>query len=130
MKIAVALKKSTPTSEIDPRFGRCAYFLFYDTDTEEQSVLKNGAGEASSGAGTQAAQWLADQGAQVVIAAEFGPKALSALDSGGLLTYLATGGNGEQAIEDYLQSRLKPASQPGERGRGHGHGRGRGRRGV
>lgn len=128
MKIAVALKKSTPASEIDPRFGRCAYFLFYETETEEQFVLKNDASEASSGAGTQAAQWLADQGAQVVIASEFGPKALSALDSGGLLTYLATGGTGEQAIEDYLKSRLKPASQPGEQGRVHG--RGHGRRGA
>ncbi len=128
MKIAVALKGTTAQSEVDSRFGRCAYFLFYDTETEAHSVLKNPAGQASGGAGTQAAQWLADQDAQVVIAAEFGPKAISALDSGGLQTYLVGAGTGEQAVEDFLQGRLKRAAPSG--GRGRGQGRGRGRSGV
>lgn len=125
MKIAVALKASTARSEIDPRFGRCAYFLFHETETEEQTIVENPAAQASGGAGTQAAQWLADQGAQAVIAAEFGPKAQSALDAGGLETYLVAGGTGEQAIEDYLIGRLKRSTQPRSKGRGHGHGRGR-----
>jgi predicted Fe-Mo cluster-binding NifX family protein len=128
MNIAVALKGSTPKSEIDPRFGRCAYFLFYDTETEAQNVLKNPADQASGGAGTQAAQWLADQDAHVVIAAEFGPKAISALDSGGLKPYLVSGGTGAQAIDDFLEGRLKRAAQ--SEGSGRGRGRGRGRRDV
>jgi predicted Fe-Mo cluster-binding NifX family protein len=124
MIVAVPLKEPMATSEIDPRFGRCGYFLLYDSATEKRTILENPAVEASGGAGTQAAQWLADQGAQVVIAAEFGPKAMSALDSGGLETYLVAGGTGEQAVEDYLHGRLKSAAQS----RGHGRGLGRGRR--
>jgi predicted Fe-Mo cluster-binding NifX family protein len=121
MKIGVALKTGTTAeAEVDPRFGRCGYFLLVDTESDERIVLRNPAVEASGGAGTQAAQWLADQGVEVVIASEFGPKALRALQAGGLQAYSVSGGTGEQAIDQYLQGSLKSVEQPTQRGRGGG----------
>jgi predicted Fe-Mo cluster-binding NifX family protein len=123
MKIAVALTERTVGSDVDPRFGRCSCFLIYDTEAETRILLDNPGIHATGGAGTQVTQWLADQSVEVVIASEFGPKAQRALISGGLNAYLVGGGTGEQAIEAYLEGRLKPAS--GSLGRGRGRGRGR-----
>ncbi|MGD2163246.1 MAG: NifB/NifX family molybdenum-iron cluster-binding protein [Anaerolineales bacterium] len=127
MKIAVAIKENKLDAEVDPRFGRCAYFLLYDTEGESQTLLENPAASASGGAGTQAAQWLADQGVEIVIASEFGPKAQRALDLGDLKAYHTSGETSSKAIEAFLQGHLQPASTSG--GHGRGRGRGRGRRG-
>ena len=42
MKIVVSSTGKDLDSEIDPRFGRCAYFLLVDTDTMDHEVLDNG----------------------------------------------------------------------------------------
>ena len=57
MKIAVSAQGPDLNSPVDPRFGRAAYFIIYDTDSRGFDVLRNveNAG-ASQGAGIQAAQ--------------------------------------------------------------------------
>jgi predicted Fe-Mo cluster-binding NifX family protein len=124
MKIAVAVKGKTSSADVDSRFGRSAYFLLYNTQDESQTLLENPAACASGGAGTKAAQWLADHGVEVVIASEFGPKAQRALESGRLKAYQISRGTGAQAIEAYLQGLLQQASTTGR----EGHERGRGGR--
>ena len=39
MKIAVASNGKTLKSQVDPRFGRCSYFLIVDSETGKFKVL-------------------------------------------------------------------------------------------
>ena len=74
MKIAITSTGNTMDSMIDARFGRCAWFLIYDTETKLHNVLKNPAAEAEEGAGPAAVKFVAAQGVQKIGSGEFGVK--------------------------------------------------------
>ena len=63
MKIAVSSTGKDLNSQIDPRFGRCQYFIFLDPETMEFEAFENTGLMASGGAGVQAAQLVAQKGA-------------------------------------------------------------------
>lgn len=93
MKIAITTSGPDINSNIDPRFGRCAYFLLIEGSSLESGDIKwdalpNPAINARGGAGTQAAQYISDQNVQVVISGDFGPNAFSTLQSAGISMYL------------------------------------------
>lgn len=75
MKIVVTAQGTDLDSFVDPRFGRCQYFLFVDTDTMRMEAVPNAARQAAGGAGIQAAQFVVDKGAQAVITGTVGPNA-------------------------------------------------------
>jgi predicted Fe-Mo cluster-binding NifX family protein len=74
---------------MDPRFGRCAYFIMWDSNSEEWAAVDNPATTASGGAGPQAAQFLADQGVEAVVSGAFGPNAFTSLEAAGIDMYTA-----------------------------------------
>lgn len=80
MIIAIAADGNSLQSKIDPRFGRCAYFAFYDTESKKVEFKLNEAKDASEGAGPAAVQFVANNGASKVVAGEFGFKIKSLLD--------------------------------------------------
>jgi predicted Fe-Mo cluster-binding NifX family protein len=85
MRIAVSAKGSTPDSEVDPRFGRCPWFVVYDTESGAFESIDNGESvDASSGAGVQAASRVTRAGVQRVITGQCGPKAEQGLQAGGV----------------------------------------------
>lgn len=61
MKIAVPSSGPDLESAVDPRFGRCAYLLFVDTDTLEFEAVFNPNLSAGGGAGIDTAQIVADR---------------------------------------------------------------------
>jgi len=81
MKIAITSEGNTLDSFIDPRFGRCAFFVVYDTDTQDVEFFSNPAKESSEGAGPAAVQFVAAKGVKKVIAGEFGGKIKSLFDT-------------------------------------------------
>jgi predicted Fe-Mo cluster-binding NifX family protein len=110
MKIAVAAAGENPQAACDPRFGRCPRFVVVDTETGDFTVVSNDAAAAGSGAGIQAAQTVADAGAQAVIAGSFGPNALEALRAGGIEIYSGATGSVADAIEAWKAGRLQRAT--------------------
>lgn len=134
MKIAIASSSKTLDSQVDPRFGRCPYFLIVDSKTEEFEVLENTAGQASRGAGISAAQMIANRGVGTVIAGNFGPNAVNVLTSSGIKIFGGvTGVTIKEALEQYKKGKLKettaattPAGMSMGRGMGKGMGRGGG----
>lgn len=89
-------------SQVDPRFGRCRYFIFVDTKTQEYEVFDNNAADATGGAGRQAARSVAEKGASAVLTGKLGPNAVKALMATGLK--MLTGVRGisvKQAVENY-----------------------------
>jgi len=135
MKIAVSSQGNQPSSPLEPRFGRAAGFVLYDTDSNEYGYLDNSENAAlNQGAGVQTAQAVADSGVQVLITGKVGPKAEIALNRGNIQVVFSTAQTVEQAIKDFLSGsqgqQSGPAQQPGPgRGMGGGGGRGCGRGG-
>jgi len=139
MKICVTSNGPTMDASVDPRFGRCQYFVFVDSETMEHEAMPNPGIGASSGAGIQAAQTIADKGVGVVITGQVGPNAIQTLGAANISIVTGASGTISDAIEQYKSGRLQAApaapgapatGMPGAgmgRGMGRGGGRGGGR---
>src|SRR4030043_1736118 len=130
MKIAVSSTGKDLNCQIDPRFGRCQYFIFIDPETMEFEAFENEGLMASGGAGVQAAQLVAQKGANTLITGNIGPNAASALSASGIKLYLVPGGTVKDVTAGYKTGSLHEASGatvPPHFGMGGGRGMGRGR---
>lgn len=81
MKIAITSSGNTIDATIDSRFGRCAFFAIYDTETKTTEFLTNPSKEATEGAGPAAVQFVAAQKVNKIVSGDFGMKIKSLLDS-------------------------------------------------
>jgi len=127
MKIAISSSGKDLDSQIDPRFGRCQYFIFVDPETMEFEVSENEGLMAMGGAGVQAAQLIAQKGATALITGNLGPNAASALSASGIRVYLVPGGTIKDVIEGYRSGSLREANGatvPPHFGMGGGRGMG------
>ena len=87
MKIAISAEGPTTQDIVDPRFGRAAGFVIYDTETKTLEYIDNGAAQAAAqGAGLMAVETVVEAGAKVGLSGYIGPKALEALQAVGLGT--------------------------------------------
>ncbi len=113
MKVIVTSTGPSLDDDLDPRFGRCQYFLV--VDTEKMAVLESVENEgimASGGAGIQAGQFAANKGAEAVITGNVGPNAIQTLQAAGIGVYLAPPGTVRQAIEAFKKEALQGVSAP------------------
>jgi len=99
MKLAISISGKTLDSPFDSRFGRAAAFCIIDTETGEWQAFDNPALTASGGAGVQASQFVAEQGAQAVVSGAFGPNAFDTLSAAEVAMYLAPGNEAHTAAE-------------------------------
>ncbi len=74
MKIAIAATSPETEGEVSMHGARAAYYLLYDTETNSIEALNNPASQAERGAGLQAAAFLVSNGANKVVAGQFGLK--------------------------------------------------------
>ena len=81
MKIAITSTGNTLDSKLDQRFGRCAFFVIYDTETKGMEYIPNPNIDAQEGAGPASVQLVASRGVNQIISGEFGIKIKSLLDS-------------------------------------------------
>lgn len=87
MKIAISAEGPALEDNVDPRFGRAAGFIIYDTETKATAYLENGAGQtAAQGAGLIAVEAVSNAGAAVALSGYIGPKAFDALQALGIGT--------------------------------------------
>ncbi len=110
MKIAISSTGKGLDSQIDPRFGRCQYFILVDPETMEFEVFENEGLMASGGAGVQAAQSIVQKGAKALITGNLGPNAASALSASGIKVYLVSGGTVKEVAEAFKGGKLQEAS--------------------
>ncbi|MGB9833050.1 MAG: NifB/NifX family molybdenum-iron cluster-binding protein, partial [Caldisericum exile] len=99
MIVAITSSGNTLDSIVDPRFGRCPYFIIVDTDTMQFKVIENSGMGRQGGAGVNAAQLLVDEGVQVLISGNVGPNAEQALKSGGIRIITGVSGTVKEVIE-------------------------------
>jgi predicted Fe-Mo cluster-binding NifX family protein len=81
MKIAITSTGNSLESTLDQRFGRCSYFLIYDSETKGFEFIPNPNKDAQEGAGPASVQLVASRNVQKIISGEFGIKIKSLLDS-------------------------------------------------
>jgi predicted Fe-Mo cluster-binding NifX family protein len=115
---------------VDPRFGRCAYFLIVDGPQGDFRAVENQARVLGNGAGIQAAQTIVNLDVKVLITGDLGPNAFRVLSASGIRTFRSLGGTAEQVLSEYRSGKLSMIEAPtgpghhGRRGFGQGWGSG------
>jgi len=132
MKVCVTATSGTLDAQIDPRFGRCAYFVIVDMDSMKFEALPNVSAQAMHGAGVQAAQIIANKGVQAVITGSVGPNAHQVLSAGGIKIIIENTGTVREVIARCQSGKLQEGTNaPNVSAHfGMGMGRGMGRRGM
>lgn len=135
MKIIVSSTGPDLQDTVDPRFGRAAFLIIYDTDTSTVAeVINNREGqEAGQGAGIKVAGLVAQKGVKAVVTGRVGPKAMAVLDKAGIEVIDNAKGTVQQALAD-LAARsssgpcgaMSVAENPESRGGGRRRKRGQG----
>jgi predicted Fe-Mo cluster-binding NifX family protein len=80
MKIAITSTGNNPEATIDRKFGRCAYFVIYDTNSRSTEFIPNPNKENFEEAGPASVQLIAARGVTKVVSGEFGAKVKSKFD--------------------------------------------------
>ena len=101
MKFCVTAISGSLDAQIDPRFGRCPYFMIVDAETMKFDAVPNISAGAMSGAGIQAAQTVASKGVAVLITGNVGPNAFQALSAAGIKVVTGAFGTVIEVIEKY-----------------------------
>ncbi|RJR51073.1 MAG: dinitrogenase iron-molybdenum cofactor biosynthesis protein [Desulfobacteraceae bacterium] len=112
MKIAVTSTGPELDSTLDPRFGRCAYFLIIDPETFEFDAIENSSRAMGRGAGVQSAQLVAGKGTSVVLTGNCGPNAFQAFDAAGIKVITGVSGKVREAVELFKSGKLDSTSTP------------------
>ncbi len=111
MKIAVSSKGTDIGSQIDPRFGRCAYFLIIETEDMSFEACNNENIALGGGAGIQSAQFVASKGAKAVITGSCGPNAVRTLSAAGVELFVGQLGIIKEAVKKYKNGELRPTNK-------------------
>ena len=112
MKIAVSATGPSLDAEVEPRFGRCPYFIIVDRDTMDFEAVENSSAMASGGAGISTGQMIAGKGVQVVLTGNCGPNAYQVLSAAGIQVITGVSGKVRNAIEAYKSGQFQAISQP------------------
>jgi predicted Fe-Mo cluster-binding NifX family protein len=138
MKIAISATGPNLEAEVDPRFGRCQYFIIADPETMAFEAIENANVMSGGGAGISTGQMIAEKGVEAVLTGNCGPNAYQVLSTAGIKVITGASGKVKDVIEGYQAGKFKPSGQasvtnhfgtganPGM-GRGMGIGRSMGR---
>ncbi|HNQ37335.1 MAG TPA: NifB/NifX family molybdenum-iron cluster-binding protein [Prolixibacteraceae bacterium] len=100
MKVAITSSGDQLSALVDRRFGRCNYFVFFDTETGETEILANPHTDHLEGAGVAAVGLVAERGVKKVVSGEFGAKVKSLFDQ--LQIQLISVPNQEQSVAEII----------------------------
>lgn len=112
MKVAVTSTNPTIEANVDPRFGRCSYFVFVDTETMKFEAADNPGASAGGGAGIATAQSIAEKGVNAVLTGNCGPNAYKVLNAAGIKVITGVSGTIRQAVEDFKAGKYQESSAP------------------
>ena len=117
MKVAISSTGPDLDSELDPRFGRCQYFLVVDLDDTSFEVVRNSSASLTTGAGIQAAKLVVDSGAELVLTGKAGPNAERVLSAAGVKTVSQLSGIVRDVVEKFKEGEIDIAAEPNTQSR-------------
>ena len=80
MIVAITSTGNSLESFIDPRFGRCSCFIFYNTETKESVFQPNPFKDNDEGVGVAVVDWISAFSCSKIISGQFGMKIKPLLD--------------------------------------------------
>ena len=112
MRIAISSQCNDLNANLDPRFGRAAYFIIVDPETMAFEVVENSQNlNLSQGAGIQAGKTIADNNVDVLITGHCGPKAFKVLQGAGVKIVTGAGGTVADAIAQFNSGELETSTE-------------------
>ena len=105
-KICISSEGKTFYSKVDPRFGRCQYFMIGDMDSMLFEAVENTSADAGGGAGIQAGQLMASKGVKAVLTGNVGPNAFQTLKAAGIDVFTGITGTVKEAVDRYKRGGL------------------------
>ena len=112
MKVCVTSQGDSLDSIVDPRFGRCQYFIIVDTESEDFEAVKNSNMDSMGGAGIQSGQLISDKKVKVVLTGNVGPNAFSTLAAADVQVITGVSGKVNEAIQKYKKGEFKSTAGP------------------
>jgi len=109
MVICITAQGNTRETAVDPRFGRCQYFIFVDSETGAYEAMEN-PHKDGGGAGIQAGQTMAEKKVSVVLTGNVGPNAFRTLQAAQIAVITGVTGTVADAVEKYKQGTLRQVS--------------------
>ncbi len=109
-KIAVTAVEPSLDAAVDPRFGRCRYFLLVDAERNTFEVLEN-ANTTGGNAGVQAADLIAKKGVKVLLTGKCGPSASDALTAVGIQVVPGCSGTVRAMVKQFKAGQLPRAGK-------------------
>jgi predicted Fe-Mo cluster-binding NifX family protein len=108
MKLIISAQNSSLESQVDSRFGRSPWLILFDTETSQWEAFQNPGVTQSGGAGVAAAQFVVDQGADVVISGDFGPNASRAFQASKteMRLFIESTTTVQEAVDQYKNDQL------------------------
>jgi len=110
MKICITADGNNLEANVDPRFGRCAYFMLYDTETDTFEIIPNTNATGMGGVGIQNATMMAEKGVEVIITGNLGPNAARVLQQASIKAVTGVSGKIKDAVENFKKGSLKASA--------------------
>lgn len=110
MRIAVSACQPNLRSDVDTVFGKCAYFIVVDMESNEFEAYKNENARDPAYAGVQVARFLSRKGVHAVITGVIGPQALQVLSGAGIEVYTGVTSQVRKALQAFHKGKLLPTS--------------------
>ena len=111
MKVAISSSGKDLNSQLDPRFGRCPYFLVINPDDMSFEVFNNESSVLGGGAGIHSARFLASKGVDAVITGNCGPNAVQTLSAAAVELFVGQTGTVKEVVERFKKGDLRPTSE-------------------
>ncbi|MBN1523187.1 MAG: NifB/NifX family molybdenum-iron cluster-binding protein [Spirochaetales bacterium] len=112
MKICITAKGNSLETAVDPRFGRCDYFIIADSETMEFEAIANANAQTTGGSGIAAGQLVSEHNVEAVLTGSVGPNAYRTLEAAAIKIYTGVSGSVMSAIEGFRKKSFAPVTKP------------------
>ncbi len=110
MKLAASATGKKLSSQIDPRFGRSAYFVIVETNDMSFEAFENDNVSMNTGAGISSANFIISKGAKALLTGNCGPKAMQVFSAAGIEVFTGRTGTIKESVGKYTKGLLKSSS--------------------
>lgn len=110
MRVCFTSEGNTLEAVADGHFGRCAYFVIYDTESKEVECHVNEGPKSEHGAGIAAAQQIQELNIQALVTGRLGPNAKRIIEETDLKLYKKEANTVKENVELLVNGQLSTLS--------------------